>query len=61
MVAKKSATAKAMNPIRIFWILCHYEECVVNIAAMMNMSSPATAHHLRLLKESGLIVSRKEG
>ena len=29
------------NRIRIFWLLCHCEECVVNIAAMMDMSSPA--------------------
>ena len=28
------------NRIRIFWLLCHCEECVVNIAAMMDMSSP---------------------
>jgi len=24
--------------LRIFWLLCHCEECVINIAAMMNMS-----------------------
>ena len=36
--------------IRIFWILCHCEECVINIASMMEMSSPAVAHHLRLLR-----------
>ena len=47
--------------IRIFWLLCHCEECVLNIAAIVNMSSPAVSHHLRLLKSSGLIVSRREG
>lgn len=47
--------------VRIFWILCHCEECVLNIAAMMHMSSPAVSHHLRLLKSSGLISSRREG
>ena len=47
--------------IRIFWLLCHCEECVINISAMMNMSSPAVSHHLRPLKNSGLIVSRREG
>ena len=47
--------------LRIFWILCHCEECVADIAAMINMSSPAVSHHLRLLKNSGLIVSRREG
>ena len=47
--------------VRIFWLLCHCEECVINIAALTNMSSPAVSHHLRLLKASGLIVSRREG
>lgn len=47
--------------VRIFWLLCHCEECVINISALMEMSSPAVSHHLRQLKESGLIVSRREG
>lgn len=47
--------------IRIFWLLCHCEECVINISAMVEMSSPAVSHHLRQLKEGGLIVSRREG
>ncbi|MBB5264763.1 DNA-binding transcriptional ArsR family regulator [Catenibacillus scindens] len=46
---------------RIFWLLCHCEECVINISAIMGMSSPAVSHHLKLLKASGLIVSRREG
>ncbi|HIU37463.1 MAG TPA: helix-turn-helix transcriptional regulator [Candidatus Aphodousia faecigallinarum] len=46
---------------RIFLLLCHSEECVINIAAFMNMSSPAVAHHLRLLKYSGLVQTRREG
>ena len=47
--------------IRIFWMLCHCEECVINISAMMDMTSPAVSHHLRQLKSAGLIVSRREG
>ena len=47
--------------IRIFWLLCHCEECVINISAMLEMSSPAVSHHLRPLKNSGLIVCRREG
>ena len=47
--------------LRIFWLLCHCEECVINIAAITGMTSPAVSHHLRLLKSSGLIVSRREG
>lgn len=47
--------------IRIFWLLCHTEQCVINISALMEMSSPAVSHHLRVLRSCGLIVSRREG
>ena len=47
--------------IRIFWLLCHGEECVINLSAMVQMSSPAVSHHLKQLKAGGLIVSRREG
>lgn len=48
------------NRVRIFWLLCHCEECVVNLAALVGMSSPAASHHLRQLKDSGLVVSRPD-
>lgn len=47
--------------VRIYWLLCHYEACVINISALMNMSSPAVSHHLRQLKSNGLVVSRRVG
>ncbi len=47
--------------LRIFWMLCHCEECVINIAAMLDMSSPAVSHHLRSLRSTGLITSRRDG
>jgi len=47
--------------IRIFWILCHCEECVINLSAIMEMSSPAVSHHLKQLKSAGLLTSRREG
>jgi AraC-like DNA-binding protein len=34
---------------------------VVNLAAIMEMSSPALSHHLKQLRSSGLIVSRRVG
>ena len=49
------------NRVRIFWMLCHCEECVINISALVNMSSPAISHHLKQLKYSGLITSRRVG
>ena len=62
-----AAVANAMRQLgdptrlRIFWILCHAEECVVNLAAMVQMSSPAVAHHLRILKDAQLLRSRRRG
>lgn len=50
-----------LSRLKIFWVLCHTEECVMDIAAIMGMSSPAVAHHLKVLKEAGLIVSRRDG
>ena len=47
--------------IRIFWMLCHCEECVINIAALVGMTSPAVSHHLRLLKAAGLLETKREG
>lgn len=47
--------------IEIFWILCHCEECVINISTLVEMSSPAVSHHLKILQTSGFVVSRREG
>ena len=47
--------------IRIFWLLCHCEECVINLSSLVGMSSPAVSHHLRPLRSSNLIASPREG
>ena len=47
--------------LRIFWLLCHQEKCVQEIAALMEMSSAAVSHHLRRLRACSLIRSRREG
>ncbi len=48
--------------LRIFCgLLCHCEECVINISSLVGMNSPAVSHHLKQLKAGGLIVSRREG
>ncbi len=62
-----SAVARAMKQLgdpsrlRIFWLLCHTEECVIDIAALVGMTSPAVSHHLRLLKDAGLLTTRRDG
>ena len=47
--------------LKIFWLLCHCVECVINLCSLMEMSSPAVSHHLKVLRSAGLIVSRREG
>ncbi|MCO5384955.1 MAG: metalloregulator ArsR/SmtB family transcription factor [Desulfosporosinus sp.] len=47
--------------LRILWLLCHTEECGINIAVAVNMSPAAVSHHIKTLKLSGLISSRREG
>ena len=47
--------------MEIFWLLCHGEECVVNLSALVDLSSPAVSHHLKLMKDASLIVSRRDG
>lgn len=47
--------------VKILWLLCHAEDCVTNIAAAVDMTSPAVSHHLRVLKQAGILSYRKEG
>lgn len=47
--------------IEIFWLLCHCEECVINISSLIGVTSSVASHHLKLLKTAGLITSRREG
>lgn len=47
--------------LKILWLLCHSEECGINIAAAVGMSHAAVSHHLKSLKLHGLITSRRSG
>ncbi|GAA0389121.1 metalloregulator ArsR/SmtB family transcription factor [Paenibacillus motobuensis] len=47
--------------LRILWLLCHCEECGINIASAVDMSTAAVSHHLKSLKLHGLITSRRAG
>lgn len=49
------------NRLQIFWILCHEEACVIQLATWLDITSPAVSHHLKLLKEGGLIAGRRDG
>lgn len=47
--------------LRIIKLLEDGELCVCDIVAALNMVQPKASFHLRILKEAGLIDSRKEG
>lgn len=47
--------------LRLFYVLCHAEVCVVDLAKMLNASCPAISHHLAKLKSAGLITHKKHG
>ena len=39
----------------------HEEICVTDIAAVFHLSRPAISHHLKVLRNSGLLVCEKRG
>lgn len=47
--------------LRILWLLCHSEQCVNNIAVAVGMTDAAVSHHLKNLKQNGLVKSRRSG
>ena len=47
--------------LRILWLLAHSEQCVNNISLAIDMSASAVSHHLRVLRQAGLIVNRRAG
>ena len=47
--------------IRILYVLFEAEMCVCDIAEMLNMTASAISHQLRLLKQSRLVKSRRDG
>ncbi len=49
------------NRLKIFWFLCHSKECGQNIANAIGMTNPAVSHHLKILRESGLIECYRDG
>jgi ArsR family transcriptional regulator len=46
---------------KILEMLQQGEMCVTDIVAAFDMSQPTISHHLSILKQFGLVTSRKEG
>lgn len=49
------------NRLKILCLLRQGEQCVCNIWQMLEMPQNLTSHHLKVLKDFGLIESRQEG
>ena len=47
--------------IRILYVLFESEACVCDIASSLNMQQSAISHQLRILKQSRLVTSRRDG
>ena len=47
--------------IRILFVLSSAEVCVCDLARALNMTQSAISHQLRILKQSKLVKSRREG
>ena len=47
--------------IRILYVLFEAEMCVCDIAQLLNMTQSAISHQLRILKQSRLVKSRRDG
>ncbi len=47
--------------IRILFVLFEAEVCVCDLAAALGMTQSAVSHQLRILKQSKLVKSRREG
>ena len=47
--------------IRILFVLFEAEVCVCDLAEALNMTQSAISHQLRILKQSKLVTSRRDG
>ncbi len=50
-----------LTRVRIIFVLFRHEECVRDIAEKLGMTQSAISHQLRILKQSRLVASRREG
>jgi ArsR family transcriptional regulator len=46
---------------KVLWALDHAEMCVCDIAVLLDMTKSAISHQLRVLREAGLVKTRREG
>lgn len=64
VLARLSRTFSAFSDLtrlRIMLAVSSRELCVCELSKVLGMSSPAVSHHLRRLKDLGLVRTRREG
>lgn len=49
------------NRLQIIRLLARGELCVCEIMEYLGMSQPTASHHLKILKQAGLVTDRKDG
>ena len=47
--------------VRLLSMLCVSDLCVCEMSDMLHMSQPAVSHHLRSLRQSGIVRFKKQG
>ena len=47
--------------IKIFYLLCHANECVSDIAAYTQLSASSVSHHLQVLRYADLVQTTRDG
>ncbi len=65
VIAENQATVCSVfaNPKRILilWTLVNQEKSVSEIASIVGTSMQSTSQHLRLMRETGILASRRDG
>lgn len=47
--------------LKVLWALHQSEMCVSHLAELLKMSAPAVSHQLKLLRQSKLVRTRRDG
>lgn len=47
--------------LKVLWALRHGEMCVTHLAELLGMSTPAVSYQLKILRQSRLVRTRREG
>ena len=57
----RSVLAYAENRLRLLHLLRGGEVCVCDLTAAFDLSQPTISHHLRVLRDVGLVTAAKRG